>query len=776
MIRLQLLGSIELRRDGAEVRSVLSQPKRLGLLAYLASVTPQGSVSRDRLLALFWPEADTERARSSLRQALHFLRRSLGEDALVARTDHEVGIDPDVLWCDARAFDEAIAGGRLEEALELYRGEFLPAFFVEEAPEVERWVEEERSRRRRAALDAAWRLVAREQERGELRAAAMWARRGLAIDPLDEGSLRRLLELLERGGEPAAAVEAFREFSRRLELELSLEPSAETLQQIDRIRSPAPRAPSAAPLPGPRREPREEPVPLKEPPEPAAGRAEHSARAAPGPRRSRGLTRFAAAIAVLFLLPAGWWALRPVETSATADDFASIAVLPFLNLSGDPANDYFSDGISEELLNVLAQVPELRVASRTASFAFRGSGVPLDSIARVLRVRHVLEGSVRKDGDRIRITAQLIEVGSGYHLWSRNYDRTFREIFTVQDEISRAIADQLRVELARSGPEGRPETLDPEAYAMMLKANFVFNQAKQSPRERYASASAFLEQAIELDPEYAQAYAKLAEATQMQAYRSLIPADSGYARARQLAKRALELDPSLWRPHRVLATIAEFYDWDFETAERHYRRSLDLWPAREPPVPPHAFLLIRMGRTEEGIAAARRAAELQPDWPGAHNNLAAVYSMARRYDDALRAYETALALSADNPSTLLGLAYLHVHTGQPERGVEYAERARALIPDDSYAVLSLAYCYARAGRASDARQLLAGLDSRSDASAYQRARVHVALGEHDRAFRLLNQAIDGRDAGAPGLDTDEGFDAIRGDPRMADLRTRIGLK
>ncbi|HEX6913435.1 MAG TPA: hypothetical protein VF142_23725, partial [Longimicrobium sp.] len=154
MIRLHLLGTLDLRRDAVEVRSVLAQPKRLALLAYLASATPRGFHARDTLLALFWPESDQERARNSLRQALHQLRRSLGDDVVVGRGDREVGLDPETFWCDAAAFDEAVREGRHEDALKLYRGDLMPGFFIEDAPEAERWLEEERARRRRAAVDA----------------------------------------------------------------------------------------------------------------------------------------------------------------------------------------------------------------------------------------------------------------------------------------------------------------------------------------------------------------------------------------------------------------------------------------------------------------------------------------------------------------------------------------------------------------------------------------------------------------------------------------------
>ncbi|HYR08674.1 MAG TPA: BTAD domain-containing putative transcriptional regulator, partial [Longimicrobium sp.] len=613
MIRLQLLGTVDLRRDAVEVRSVLSQPKRLALLAYLASATPRGFHSRDTLLALFWPESDQERARNSLRQALHQLRRSLGDDVVVSRGDREVGLDPARLSCDAAEFDQALEEGRFEDALKLYRGDLLPGFFIDDAAEAERWLEEERARRRRAAVDAAGRLAEREEARGEWRAAALWAERALSFAPSEEAALRRLLVLRERAGEPAAALAAYADFERRLQAEYGLAPSAETLRLVEQLRRPAPVDPPAphavsAPPAAPARDldpPTPAPsVPVAAAPveavPPAAERVPASAvieRPAPpsidrpARPRQRWARVAASALIVAVLLVGGWMALGRREASAAAAEPPSIAVLPFVNLSGNPENDYFSDGLAEELLNVLAQVPDLRVASRTSSFAYRGSEVPVDSIGKALRVGHVLEGSVRQSESRVRITAQLIDARTGYHVWSETYDRERKDIFAIQDEISRAIVGQLNVRLARRTGT-KPETANPEAYAQVLKANFAFNQAGQSPRDRYATAAGFLEEAIRIDPNYAEAYAKLADATQGQAYRGYVPAQEGFARARRLAERALALDPSMARAHYVLGRIAELHEWDFARAQQHYQRSVELAPIPEREPPPHAFVLL----------------------------------------------------------------------------------------------------------------------------------------------------------------------------------------
>jgi adenylate cyclase len=804
LIQLHLLGTLDLRRDAVEVRSVLSQPKRLALLAYLASAAPRGFHSRDTLLALFWPESDGERARNSLRQALHQLRRSLGEDVLVSRGDREVGLDPALFWCDAATFDEAVEQGRHEDALKLYRGDLLPGFFIDEAAEAERWLEEERARRRRAAVDAAWKLAEREEARGEWRAAALWAERAVAFVPLEETALRRLMVLLERAGEPAAALAAFAEFERRLEGEYGLAPSAETLRLVEQLRRPAPVAPPAQePVAPPIRaaeppvqeaiaadpHPPEPPAPTvaAEPSLPSAPRVEAAAapvvvapesavttvdhRARP---RQRWAQMAAVAAAVVILLTGGWWATARGGAPAIQAEAPSIAVLPFVNLSGNRENDYFSDGLAEELLNVLAQVPELRVASRTSAFGYRGNNVPVDSIGKALRVGHVLEGSVRQYGSRVRITAQLIDTRTGYHLWSRTYDREMADIFAVQDEISRAIVDQLQVKLTgapASGTLARQETADPQAHAALLKGAYVL---RQSNRESYAQAVAFFEEAIRRDPKYARAYAQLADAIQGQAYRRYIPEEEGYARATSLARRALALDPSMLTAHAALARIAEL-QWDFRGAEEHYREAVALNPNANLAYTSRPFLLMRLGRAEEAIEGARRYAELVPDRPGSYNNLGAIYGFAGQYDRSLQAFRSALGLDAENASAAIGMALTLSYMGRHAGAIAAAEQVRARLGDDQYGLGTAGYVYARAGRRAEAQRALQALEAQPDASPYLRASVYMGLGDRDRTFALLEKSVSERESAAPDLGIDPTFHALRGDPRMDALLRRIGL-
>ncbi|HEX2080092.1 MAG TPA: tetratricopeptide repeat protein [Longimicrobium sp.] len=795
MIQLDTLGTLDLRRDGTEVRSVLAQPRRLALLVYLATATPRGFHSRDRLLALFWPEADTEHARNALRQALHYLRRSLGEDAVVGRGDREVGVDFELLRCDAVAFDQALEEGREEDALALYRGDFLAGFFIEDAPEAARWLEDERDRRRRAAVRAAWRLAERERARGEQRAAVLWARRAMALEPNDEASLRRLVEQLDAAAEPAAALDAYAEFAQRLQAEFGLSPAEETVRLVEEIRTrrkadaaavpaspPPPPAPSAPAPPSSavQTPPAAAVLTALEPvfrdgdgveDQPAVDRQQGAGRLRPLPR-SAWLRRAAVAAAAAIVLAAGGWLWRrsPQPAAAAAAAPASIAVLPFANMTGDPGKEYFSDGISEELLNVLTRVPGLQVAARTSSFAFKGKDVGIDSVGRALKVGHVLEGSIRTSGDRVRITAQLINARTGYHLWSQTYDRRLDDIFAVQDEIAHAIVAALQVEMGEPGGAlARAETSDPEAHALVLRGAHEIRLATRESLERAAS---FYEEAIRRDPRYARAYAGLATAYMWQAYFGHIPRSAGYTRARATAERARALDPGLAEAYAVLGRIAQF-DGDFAGAEAHYQHALRLNP-RDPRVySRRSELLRRQGRYDEAIASARRATELDPVSPAAFSDLATAYAEAERYPEALAASEVALQFSPDHPVLLGNRALWFSEMGRHAEAVRAIEYARARAPAETFSRGMLAYVYARAGRRAQADSAVRAAEASPGASPYGLASIHMVLGNRDRVFALLERAVKEEPELAAGLRTDESFAALHGDPRMQAILRRL---
>lgn len=800
MIQLLTLGAADLRRDGAEVRSVLSQPKRLVLLVHIALDSPSGYVGRDTLLARFWPESDAERARNSLRQALHYLRRSLGEQTIVSRGDRELGVSPEHVRCDAAEFEAALREGRLEAALELYRGDFLPGMHVEDAPELDRWIDERRAYYRRRAVEAALALADRDAAAGEERAALLWARRAVGLDAGNETATRRLMKLLEHAGEPAAALNAFHELEARLRADLALGASEETVRLASAIRRRAgnssgeaadavPASPfhGASPATGGDAATADVPItagaalPIERSSASEAPLAERSTEAAavpapPRPRRRAADRRrpwLAAAIVAAVLAGGSFAVLARRPPPPSLEGPAAIAVLPFLNMSGDPANDYFSDGMTEELLNVLSRLPDLNVAARTSSFAFKGKDVPVDSIGRALSVTHVLEGSVRAMPDRVRITAQLIDTRTGYHLWSEAYDRRLDDVFQVQDEIATAIAKVLQIRLTRDlfGATAA-ETTDPEAHRLLLQAQHIFRNAAGA-RDKVGEAAALLEEAVRRDPRYARAHGALANVISWQAEFNYIEREAGYARARDLAAGALRLG-AIPEAHLVLARLAEQYDYDQAAAEAHYQEALALNPRDPRTLQFHGLFLARSGKYDEGIASIRRATELDPLHQGAFSNLAMALGLADRDDEALSVLEHALRLAPDDHVILMNLANQYARAKRFDEASRLVAHGLRNVPDDEYLLGLQVYLLLDSGRMEEGRAAIAALEARPTFSRFRLAGMYTRFQEIDRILDLLEEAVDRREPEVARLRRPEEFRGMRHHPRFVRLLERIG--
>lgn len=492
-----------------------------------------------------------------------------------------------------------------------------------------------------------------------------------------------------------------------------------------------------------------------------------------------------AAAALARVAPAGAGSLEdPVPTPVPTSEGAvpreiaqrgSIAVLPFADLSPEGDQGYFSDGLTEELLNVLSQRPELRVISRTSAFSFKGSRVPLDSIARALRVAHVLEGSVRTSGSRIRITAQLIDAASGYHEWSRSFDRELEDVFAVQDEIARAIVGSLGLGTdgeSAGEPLAREQTRDPQAHALVLQAMQLL---RPYTREGTARAAELLKRAIERDPAYARAYAELGRVYSFQGSARWGSREELMREARDATGRALALDPDLPEAHYVLGFIAHYHDWDLIGAEVHYRRAIELNPGYARVHSLLGYLLMNLGRPEEALVRARHAVDLDPLDPGVVGNLAALYSYAGRFDEALESFETELSFAPSDAQTLASTACIELWLGRRAEAIEIAERAARMEPDDASVRSYLAYVYGRAGRETDARGVIRSIEAVAEVSPLALATAYAGLGDADRVFSLLERAAREKDSWALDVGVDPVFEPFRADPRMTRLLRRIGL-
>lgn len=778
MIELTTFGAIDLRRDGTDVRSVLSQPKRLALLAYLRVAAPGGFVARERLLGLFWPESDPERARNALRQALHFLRRSLGDGVVVGRGDHEIGINPDAVACDAVAFREALHAGRLADAVESYRGEFLSGLFLDDAPELERWIENQRAELARQATEAAWSLGKHAEASGELAAAVLWARRAVALDPLGEPGTRRLMELLVRTGDRARALDAYRELARRLADELDLEPAEETTRLADAIRSqdrPAdertreslPGTPSDAAADVAREtagDVGEAALPVSPPAVAGSGDAKAPFRtqrsyARRSARIGAGIAMTAAAV-VLTLFGIHEWRIVTAHTSP------SVAVLPFLDLSPNAGSRYFSDGLAEELLNVLAGVPGLRVAARTSSFVFRDGDVTADSIGRALGVTHLVEGSVRTSGDRVRITAQLIEARDGFHLWSDTYDRRLDDIFTVQEEIAAAIAEKLQVRLAGdpSNASAR-ETDDAEAHRLLLRALHV---SRTPSAANYAAGVSYLQDAIRRDPGYARAYGALAGIRLWQAYMGFTPAPAAYAAADSLARRSLALAETP-EAHIALGRLAEVWAWNPDSADAHYRRALELNPSNVRALTQRALFLAHLGRGDEALSLARRATEVDPLHATSWVNRAAVLSVLGRQQEAVRMMERARTVAPSDVVVLVNVANQYSLAGRLEDAIATADAALAIDSTNLYLRALRTHLLFQAGRSGEALASLAELERHDAFPRLRIAYLYTNTPDTARVLDLLEESAARREQDLPQIRNPEFFRSVRDHPRFLRL-------
>jgi len=445
----------------------------------------------------------------------------------------------------------------------------------------------------------------------------------------------------------------------------------------------------------------------------------------------------------------------------------SIAVLPFVNMSEDISNEYFSDGLSEELLNLLAKIPELKVASRSSAFQFKGEKIDIPVVAKQLNVAHVLEGSVRKSGNRIRITAQLIKADDGYHMWSETYDRTLDDVFVIQDEISAAVVDALKLALLVEAPKSAAVNAD--AYAAYLQGRYFYNQQAQ---EGWNKAVTAFQKSLAASPDYAPAWAALARAYADQADYGYINAIEGMALARAAVERALSLDPQSAPAWASLGYIRWGYDWNWEGAEEADSRALELEPGNVDVITQSARVKNTLGLLDESIELNQQAIALDPLSLRPIVNLGLVFRAAGRLDDAEAAYRQLLALNPQYPNGHSGLAVLLILKGQAEEALVELEMEAV----ETWKVFGLALAYHALVRRDEADATLASFIERyAQVAAYQIAEIYAFRNEADSAFEWLERAYEQRDGGMTALVYDELLSNLHTDARWEPLLAKIKL-
>jgi eukaryotic-like serine/threonine-protein kinase len=460
-----------------------------------------------------------------------------------------------------------------------------------------------------------------------------------------------------------------------------------------------------------------------------------------------------------------------------AQHIRSLAVLPLENLSRDPEQDYFADGMTEQLITDLAQISALKVISRTSVMQYKGAHEPLPQIAQELGVDAVVEGSVQRSGDRVRITAQLIDARADRHLWARSYERDLRDVLAMQDEVAQAIANELEIELAPHGQDrlasSRP--VDPEAYEFFLKGRYY--SSKRAGKEVEKSIEYF-QKAIEKDPKYAPAYAGLADAYALLGYRGNLPSSEALAKGKASALKAVELDDSLAEAHASLAFIAETLEWDWPTAEREYKRALELNPGYAEGHNWYAGFLMYQGRFEEGIAEAKRARELDPLSLAINTALGGRLLLAGRENEAIEQIERTLEMDPNFAPAHNELGWAYLSRGKNQEAIAEFQRGLEISGSDPDESVDLGFAYAVMGKRDEAKRILAKLKTKREHSFVSPAALGIlygALGEKDEAFAWLEKAYELRDPQLTYLKVGPKFVPLRSDPRFQDLLLRMGL-
>ena len=752
MITFHVLGTPDLRTpDGRHLASPVAGAKRLSLLAYLVLGARRGFTRRDTLLGLLWPELDQRSARNSLSNMLHQVRRALGSDVIVTRGRDDVGLAEGAVSCDARSFEQALNEGRLAEALELYRGDLLEGVFVSGAsPEFDNWLDVERARLRGRAADAARALYEGADVAGNGDDAIRWARWAYALDPYDERAARRVITLLDAKGDRAAALRMCEELTARLAREFEAEPSAETRALIEIVRDSQRAAGSAA-------------------------RDEMSSSGAfPGAISSVPMSSGTLSSGAAGGVMPGW---SDTGGAPAALSIRSVAVLPFENLSRSPEAQPFVLGLHDDLLTELSRIAALSVIARTSVLGYRGTGRPIQQIARELGVGTIVEGGVQTYRGRLRLNVQVIDAATGAHRWAERYDRELsaQGIFELQGELAREIARTLEAELT-TGERRRAErerTEDLEAYRLCVQGRALLDQ--RTPRAMHRSVEYF-QRAIERDSDYALAWAGLADALSLlEFYDQSAPPSA--PDPMEAALRAVELGPQLGQACASLGIIRAIRHQGAASLP-DLEKAIALAPSH---AEAHAWLgwvRLLQGDPSAALTSERRAVELDPLAPAFRAYLAEILLACDDTHEALRE-----AVRARQIQPEYGLAHfieglVLYHLGRLPEAQSALETALTLVPPwgaprqaEVQAVLA-AISVAR-GDHVDARARLARIDGA--AHPFSRGLVLAALGDTDDAIATFERV---RSWDSFSVDHYRYFfpaelGPLRRDPRFAQLRTGI---
>jgi TolB-like protein/Tfp pilus assembly protein PilF len=488
---------------------------------------------------------------------------------------------------------------------------------------------------------------------------------------------------------------------------------------------------------------------------------------------------------IVAVVVGGWWwshrhptAGAPAATAVAPPEIPRIAVLPLANLSGDPTKEYFADGMTEALITDLAKIGGLQVISRSSVMRYKESGNTLSEIADDLDVDYLIEGSVIPTDDQVRVTVQLIHAGSDTNLWAESYDEPLRDILQVQGRVALAVARQVRVQLSPREEErlAGGGTVDPRAYPLYLEGRFHWNRRTLEGFERSLE---LYDEALRIDPDFAMAHAGKADAYNLLGEYNHVRPEEAFPAAKEAALRALELDDTLGAAHAALGETLHYHDWDLAASEEQFRKAIELTPGYATAHQWLAELLTNMARFDESMVHARRAVELDPHSPIVKYEIALNYHFSRRYDEAL---EAALAAIEEDPDFWVhrwGLAAVLSQLGRDDEAIETAIDAVEMSGESPWSLCTLGWTLARAGRPEEALEIDEKLEQMARerfVTPFRRATIHVGLGNYDRAFELLAEAVEVRDPQVVLINVWPAFDPLRDDPRLEALMRRMGIE
>ena len=764
MLSLKLFGGASLLTASGPLLGPAAQRHRLALLAVLCQAGERG-IRREKLCALLWPDADGARARHQLSDSLYRIGQAGGGE-VIKSAGEELRLSTDLLSCDVTSFEAAIECGDYQAAVDLYTGPFLDGFYLPNNDEFERWTDAERERLRRAYVGALESLSDQAVALADHSAAVERLRVLAGLEPFSSRIALRLITVLDAMGERAAALQHARVHETLVREELGIEPGEDWLQTIDRLRSPAVAARANTPLPVPTREHEHDVFrSVASLPEPHDTTNLH--------KRRRPHTLALVTLGVVIIAAA---IVGPrFISSAGALETSSIAVLPFADHSPGAANQYFADGLTEELINTLSRATNLKVAARTSVFALKGASVDVKEAGRRLQVSNLLEGSVRQSNGQLRISVQLVDAATGYELWSDVFDRSTDDALTVQEEIARAIVNTLKGRLLDHEAAAITSTpIDSASYDLYLRGRYHWHRRSQRDLEQ---AIDYFEQAVKLSPTHARAWSGLADAYAICGFYDFLPPDTAFPRAQAAAERALDLDARFAAAYATLGYIELYYRWNFARAEEQFRHALTLDPNYSTGHQWYANLLTAAGRFPDGQRAMRQAQRLDPLSLIANAALGWSMYFARSYSEADQQLRQTMSLDSTFQLAYLWQAWVREELRDFEGARAAIQHGVELSDSSAIYVTALARIEALRGNRASATALLEQLNDRKFgyAPSYELAKVHLGLGQSDRALDLLERAINERSHSIAFIRVDPQLDPVRMHPRFLRLLEKTGL-